>query len=182
MEEYIFPDFSRIKRSLNHIIDFIDGYSINYRFIIPAQFKPAFDIKLTSRMIKVPTSDPTGFIRKKEWIYTQGKYYSFDKGDVFYDAKEPYYQEWSDALKKIKCCIQISEASPAYPELIKISLKGKKKYSYNPGQIKFKLFRPDQNHIRLIEQKTYECTQEAFVFLLHTGTLKTLDKNTIKII
>ena len=173
---------SKNRRSLKLMVHFVNGYSVDYCFVLPENFKPALDIKQTYRVIKKPIADPPGFIKKKESFYTQGKYYSFDNGDTLYDSADAYGDDWSVAIKKIKYSIQIKDASPAFRELTEITLEGKKKYHYNPGRVEFTLYKPDKNFTRLVEHKTYECTQENFVALLQYGTLKTLDNKTIKIL
>ena len=68
------------RRSQILIANFVDGYASDYMFPLPASFKDALDIKYTSVTI----------LEQQKNVFTQGRNYSFQEGDVIYDTKNAY--------------------------------------------------------------------------------------------
>lgn len=179
------------ERSLVLITNFINGYSSDFTFELPENFRDALDIKLTPRVIW----------GKNVNVYTQGRNFNFQDGDVIYDSKDAYIMEWGCALEKLKYCFQIQKARSAAAEvnevwesLTPLKIKHSKvpdkeevierhmiitKYKYDPGYVKFKLFQPNDEKTELVEKEVFECTQESFVVLLQSGILRTIDKRKI---
>ncbi|MEJ2105020.1 MAG: hypothetical protein P8X47_10650 [Ignavibacteriaceae bacterium] len=181
---------SRDERSLILIANFINGYTTDFKFELPESFRDALDIKLTPKTI----------LGKTENLYTQGRNYSFKDGDVIHNTKDAYLLEWGEALRTIKYSIQIIMARDASTEITEsyetlddiIKLKYIKKseddkviernkiifnkYTYDPGYVKFKLLRPNDNKSKLIEEGVFETTQEYFVLFLQSAILITIDK------
>jgi len=116
---------------------------------IPPFFNNALDIRDTERK-----KDKISY-----WVWTQGADFSFSVGDVIYDTKEAY-KTWSEAIKKIGICIQVTRA---------VSASSSEAGFRFPGRISFDLFLPDQSKVRLQKISEYEMTQYEFVSLLIFG-------------
>lgn len=178
------------------IANFIDGFALGWKMAIPEAFKDALDIKLTPRKLA----------GKTEMILTQGRIYTFKKGDTLYDTKHAY-QEWGEALKILKLSVQVQHAIPsgyvAYEsietkdkELVIVHQKGKakpkeitvdnglslskKRIAY--GLVRFKVYCPNNDKTALEEKKEIECTQDDFVSFLQTGIVRTKQGKTIDLL
>jgi len=194
MKEQTFS-IGREERSLILIANFTDGYTSDFKFSLPESFREALDIKITPRMV----------FGKNRNVYTQGRNFAFKEGDVIYNTKKAYQLVWGEALKEIELSLQILKANDASTEIkekyesqnpsITFTLKKNNeekvveidriivnKYVYNPGYVKFQVFKPDEKKVGLTKIAIYECTQENFVVLLQTGILRTLDEQIINLL
>lgn len=104
-----------------------------------------------------PQETPTSKQAVFEW--TQGPYFSFAEGHLFYDTPKGY-EKWEMALRNIKTCCKIISATPT-------ELKNKELVE---GIVNFTLYRPNKNHTLLEVVKEYKLSQTAFVDFLKTGT------------
>jgi hypothetical protein len=134
----------RAERSPDLIADFVEGFAVGWHMALKESFKMELDIKLT-------------WINK---IWTQGPYYCFSEGQIFYDTKEAY-SCWQDALNKVNLACQIIAAKPNMP-LKTVNEK---------GYVQFLLFRPDEERKKLIPFVGYNLSQDNFVNFLKTGNL-----------
>lgn len=89
----------RPKRSTKLISDFRDGYTKGWAFCLPASFRDALDIKLTTRVLK----------GKKTLVWTQGKDFAFRRGDIIYDGRPAYKMSWSKGVKLVDFALQVTE-------------------------------------------------------------------------
>jgi hypothetical protein len=96
-----------MKRSLKLIANFVDGYAEGWFFAVGDFFRDNLDIKLTDRIVR--EKDDLGKNKKSTKIYTQGKEYSFEIGDIFYDSPNGYLR-WDIALKNFNQMCQITNA------------------------------------------------------------------------
>ncbi len=71
--------------------------------------------------------------------------YSFAAGELFYDAAEAYNLPWSEALQKIRYCLQIQDGTPT-----------------RAGRITFKLYTPNDEKTALRETGSSSSTQADF--------------------
>jgi len=116
---------------------------------IPPFFNNALDIRDTERK-----KDKISY-----WVWTQGADFSFSVGDIIYDTKYAY-NPWSEALKKIKICIQVTKA---------VSASSSEAGFRFPGRISFDLFFPDPSKEKLQKVSEFEMSQYEFVSLLIFG-------------
>jgi hypothetical protein len=165
----------RLKRSLNHIANFENGYAVDWYFAIPECFKSELDIKLTAR--KVPliidgkeqyeiVKTPKGNDKRQRLVvslftWTQGKEYCFAEGHTFYDTPKAYLQ-WDEALLHIKIACHILQATPS-----KLDENGK----LVKGFVKCKLSKPDRSKKSLKTIGEHTMSQDEFVNFLKTGKL-----------
>lgn len=148
------------KRSTVLLANFIDGFADGWYMAIKESFKMELDIKLTERK--------KNKVAYFEW--TQGPYYCFSEGQIFYDSKEGHTC-WSDALKKVNLACQIIAAKPNTPLKYDNELSGKTEFRVIDGYVQFLLFRPDEERTKLIPYVGYNLTQNNFVNFLKTGHL-----------
>lgn len=145
------------KRSTKLIADFESGFAKGWEMAVGEWFREALDIKLTDRVNN----------GRKKKVWTQGKAYSFDTGDVVYDSMGGYSAIWSDAIKNINILLQVIDATPAeYKE----EEGGKKKLT--PGRVRFQVLMPDHQKKGLIKHDVVSCTQAEFVNILKKGTIQ----------
>jgi hypothetical protein len=169
------------------VATFENGFAAGWFFAISEACKDALDIKQTERAFK----------GVKETLWTQGKLYAFNHGDVFYDTREAYGpDEWQSVLNKIRVCVQIREARPSTlveskqyrtakaVEVIEDKSETPKsqlqQISYsrtrvNFGFVRFVVMTPNALEGKLVEEATYETDQELFVRFLQTGLLRCND-------
>lgn len=81
-------------------------------FLLPA-FKAALDIKY---LLKQRKKNKVVVEEWHEWL--QGSSFHFDRGHMIYDTNDAYDLPWSQALKRIRNCLQVTHASPASPEIL----------------------------------------------------------------
>ena len=138
------------KRHTNLIAHFVNGYADGWFMAVKESYRNALDIKYTERK-----KDKKSFF---EW--TQGQYFSFAEGHLFYDTPKGY-EKWEKALRAIKTCCKIVSATP-------IELKNKKLVE---GRVKFIIYKPDEKFTSLKAVKNYKLSQTEFVIFLKTGVL-----------
>lgn len=178
-------------RSLVCIAKFVDGFASGWFFAVREINQDALDTKLTERVFNGP----------KDAVWTQGKYYNFKPGDVFYDVRDAYGLAWGEALKLIRFCVQVQSATPSSivktkgyrtkdPVCVFEDFNDKSKtekstgaklykliYTRNRmsfGSVAFSLFRPNK-HTGELAEYSYKTDQESFVVFLQTGVLRTND-------
>lgn len=146
------------KRADELITSFVDGYAEGWFMAVGEQFRNELDIKYTKRVVN----------KVDYYKWTQGPYFCFAEGQVFYDS--PYgYSHWREALNKIKLACKIVEAKPnalSADELVD------SKRTINKGYVKFNLYEPNSERTFLIKIKEFELPQDDFVFFLQTGKVK----------
>jgi hypothetical protein len=148
-----------MKRSLKLIANFVDGYAEGWFFAVGDFFRDNLDIKLTDRIVR--EKDDLGKNKKSTKIYTQGKEYSFEIGDIFYDSPNGYLR-WDIALKNFNQMCQITNAvSDQYDSQKKII----------NGLVDFDLYRVNSERNGLQFVGNYRKTQHGFVKFLATGVL-----------
>lgn len=150
----ITTDVKKIRRSIDLVANFVDGFADGWYMAVKDSFKMELDIKLT-------------WINK---IWTQGPYYCFSEGQIFYDVREGYCG-WQDALKKINLACQIVAATPKIPLKVNNDFSEKTEPMTFPGNVQFVLFRPDEERTKLIPYVGYNLSQDDFVNFLKTGKL-----------
>lgn len=108
---------------------------------------------------EAPESGKTSKQSVFEW--TQGQYFSFAEGHLFYDTPKGY-EKWEKALRAIKTCCKIVSATPT------VLNKNKKLVE---GIVVFTIYKPDEKHRFLKAVKDYKLSQTEFVNYLKTGLL-----------
>jgi hypothetical protein len=150
----------RAKRSTELIADFTDGYAVGWYMAIKDSFKKELNIEFTERK--------KAKVSYYEW--TQGPYYCFSEGQVFYDVKEGYTC-WQFALKKVNIACQIIAAKSNTPLKYDNEISGKTEYMVIVGYVQFKLFKPDEERTKLDPYAEHILSQNDFVCFLKTGKL-----------
>jgi hypothetical protein len=119
---------------------------------VPRCFNRALDIRRTPR-VPEPNCDPV-------MVWTQGREFTFEKGDTIYDTPNAYLT-WSKALQHIRLCLLVTSAtgatSPPAPEL------------RSAGSVAFEVLIPNNDKTRLVLSACHVLTQDAFIRLLISG-------------
>lgn len=139
------------RRHINLIAVFLDGYANGWHMAVKECFRNELDIKYTERK-----KNKQSFF---EW--TQGPYYSFAEGHLFYDTPKGY-GKWEKALKAIKMCCKIDAATPTVLD------KNKKLVE---GTVVFTIYKPSEKLTSLKAAGNYKLSQTEFVNFLKTGCL-----------
>jgi hypothetical protein len=139
------------KRETRLIADFVNGYAHGWFMAVKECYRNELDIKYSERK-----KDKHSFF---EW--TQGPYFSFAEGDLFYDSPKAY-KKWGQALKAIKIACKISSATP--------TILNKNK-NLVEGVVNFTIYKPDKECESLIAVQDYKVSQREFVNFLKTGRL-----------
>lgn len=155
------PQIKRVKRSTELIANFVEGYATNWSFAMKECFKMELNIEFTARK-----KDKATYY---EW--TQGPYYCFSEGQVFYDVKEGYTC-WQEALKKVNQACQIIAAKPNTPLKFDNEITGKTEFRVLEGYVQFSLFKPDEARTKLVSYAEHTLSQNDFVTFLKTGKIK----------
>ncbi|GEM_PF-3091717 len=108
---------------------------------------------------EAPKSGKTSKQSVFEW--TQGPYFSFTEGHIFYDTPKAY-KKWKKAIKAIKIACKIVSATPTMLD------KNKKLVE---GIVIFTIYKPDAKLTSLKAVKDYKLSQTEFVNFLKTGVL-----------
>jgi hypothetical protein len=108
---------------------------------------------------EAPKSGKTSKQSVFEW--TQGQYFSFAEGHLFYDTPKGY-EKWEKALRAIKTCCKIVSSTPT-------GLNKNKKLL--EGMVVFTTYKPDEKFTSLKAVKDYKLSQTEFVNFLKTGVL-----------
>ena len=122
---------------------------------VPKCFDESLDIQLTERKIK----------RESFMVWTQGVNFSFDEGDMFYDASEGY-ERWSTALKHVNLAVQVNTG---------ISAQTLDDGGRLTGNVRFSILVPAADRSCLAKAGDHSMSQDDFVrFLISgpTGVLK----------
>jgi hypothetical protein len=139
------------KRYTQLIADFVDGYADGWFMAVKECYRNQLDIKFTERK-----KNKNSYL---EW--TQGPYYSFAEGHLFYDTPKAY-GKWGQALKAVRIACQITSATP--------TILGKNKILVD-GTVTFTIYKPDKECTSLIAGKECKLSQREFVNFLKTGEL-----------
>jgi hypothetical protein len=139
------------KRHLYLVAHFVNGYAKDWFMAVKECYRTELDIKYTERKKNKQSFG--------EW--TQGPYFSFAEGHLFYDTPKGY-EKWEKALTAVKTCCQISFATPT------VLNKNKKLVE---GMVFFTIYKPDETFTSLKAVKDYTLSQTEFVNFLKTGVL-----------
>ena len=139
------------KRHTNLIANFVDGYAASWFMAVKECYRNELDIKYTGRK-----KHKQSFF---EW--TQGPYFSFAEGHMFYDTPKAY-KKWGKAIKVIKIACKIVVATPTMLD------KNKKLVE---GMVVFTIYKPDAKLTFLKAVKDCKLSQTEFVNFLKTGLL-----------
>ena len=139
------------KRQTQLIANFVKGYAEGWFMAVKECYRNELDIKLTERK-KNKQSYP-------EW--TQGPYFSFAEGHLFYDTPKAY-KKWNQAIKAIKIACKITSATPTMLDKNKNLLE---------GMVNFTTYKPDKKATSLMAVQDYKVSQREFVHFLKTGQL-----------
>jgi hypothetical protein len=139
------------RRHTNLIANFVDGYVDGWFMAVKECYRNQLDIKLTER-----TKNKQSYL---EW--TQGPYFSFAEGHLFYDTPKAY-KKWEQALKVIKEACKITSATPTILDRNKNLVE---------GTVTFTLYKPDKKSNSLIAVKEHKLSQKEFVNFLKIGVL-----------
>lgn len=140
------------KRKTHLIANFVRGYAKGWSMAVKKCYRNQLDIKYTERKKKKGPSF--------EW--TQGPYFSFAEGHLFFDNPKAYKNNWRQALKVIKKACKVTSATPTNID---------KNKSLIEGTVNFTIYKPNKNFTSLIADKDYTLTQSEFVNFLRTGDL-----------
>ena len=153
----------RNRRSKKLIADFSSGYAANWFFCVREANYLALDIVLSPRRKNKQTI----------MVLTQGKFYNFHDGSIFYDNKIAYEVPWGEALKKLKYSVQIVDVIPTTNKITFVydnTIIRQNSIAY--GDVTFKLYQPTADNTKEECVGTYTCKQDEFLNFLKTGKLK----------
>ncbi len=122
---------------------------------VPPCFNEALDIKRTERVKN----------KEKSRIWTQGSWFSFNRGDTLYDSPAGY-KIWSEALKNIKLCVQVKVASSAEP-----SDGASERFS---GSVTFSILTGNKDRSKIVERAEHTMSRDDFVRFLIAGPVEGL--------
>lgn len=165
-DELIHAKKSRIKRTSNLLRDPLSQDTPDWYMCVPSFFNNALDIKFIERVKTIKQQDQENpnskvkKIKKTELVWTQGSAFFFEEGCTLYDTINGYL-EWSEAIKKIKLCIQIIKSVEATPRIADLDR--------DPGSITFKILVPNQEKTKLTPLGDYIMTQDEFIRFLIAG-------------
>ena len=137
------------RRHTNLIANFVNGYADGWFMAVKECYRNQLDIKLTERK-----KNKQSYL---EW--TQGPYYSFAEGHLFYDTPKGY-KKWNQAIKAIKIACKITSATPTMLDKNKNLLE---------GAVNFTIYKPDKQFESLVGTRDYKVSQKGFVNFLRTG-------------
>lgn len=115
---------------------------------VPTCFNNALDIR---RTVRVGSPKP---------VWTQGANFSFAPGDTIYDTPHGY-QAWADALRHIRYCFHVSDATAVSPSTTGAARQ--------PGSVTFTVSSPNEPRTALSQVRIYTVTQDEFVRFLISG-------------
>jgi len=139
------------KRHTNLIADFVNGYAAGWFMAVKECYRNELDIKFIERKKA----------KQSFFEWTQGPYFSFAEGHIFYDTPKAY-KKWGQATKAIKIACKIISATPTVLDKNKNLVEGK---------VVFTIYKPDAKRISLNADKDYTLSQTEFVNFLKTGVL-----------
>jgi len=149
------------KRSETPSVTFDAGYAVGWAMAVPHCFHSALDIELTPRVKKA--SSP-GKEKREVMVWTEGKpaLYDFSPGDIIYNNRAAYEQEWGKALKNVSVALQVVQAKPDRSD----GRGGK-----ISGSILVLEFRRKTDKSGLEQVREHLVTPDEFVSALKSGTL-----------
>lgn len=116
-----------------------DSAATDWFMHVPDVFNESLDIKRVTRA------------GSEEKVWNQGKGFNFRAGQVLYDSADGY-KVWGEALRLIKCVIQVKNALPAQRE--------------GQGSVSFVLLRPNSAKTAVEPIGKYTVSQFQFVRIL----------------
>lgn len=141
------------------------GWTVDWAFDVPDSFADALDIKLMPKVwteypvdeqgkkiprIKdgVPVLTKAGKpeyvkIQRRKLEWTQGSTFSFDRGQIFYDAPEARTMVWKETLPCINTALQIKTGRPADPARVRV-----RRFQQQPTDIREMLARIKEQGLR----------------------------------
>ncbi len=147
-----------VKRSIELLADFSNGYAEGWHFCVPIFFYDALDIKFTSR--------------KKMKLWTQGSTFNFSTGDMIWNHAYPYCENFVSDVNENKIGIQVQSSAPCLPQT--------KNRLRNSGKVNFTIFieknDSDSNFIWKIGGN-YSLSQDSFIEFLIKGWSQSIDLN-----
>jgi hypothetical protein len=150
LDKLVKPEAQR-QRRLTDLLRPPDVAAVDWFMFVPTCFNAALDIQQTVRVIE-----------KQETLqWTQGSTFSFSVGDIIYNTPKAY-EKWSEALKHIRFCIHVIDATPVAPASASAQRK--------PGRLAFDLLIPNEAGISLMRSSKHDMTQDEFIRLLIAGT------------
>lgn len=138
-------------RSDKLIAEFENGYAKGWFMAIGEYYRNELDIRLSERKKN----------KVSYYTWTQGPYFSFSAGHLFYNSRSAYEAVWHEAIKEIEVACQIISATPC-----KLDDKG----NFVDGAVEFKFYKNSSGNA-LTLAKTIKTTQTDFVKFLETGKL-----------
>lgn len=167
-------------RSLVHIVRFVDGYSVGWKFCLREELREMLDIRAADRV---------GF-SASERVFFQGKQYCFSAGHLIYDCREAYERKWEDALKVVRYAVQVVAGIPAgfvktkeYRTMDAVAVNEDGRLSAEPALIEYTRRKMGYGEVELsllknnagqglVEIGRYKTDQEKFVSFLQSGVLR----------
>jgi hypothetical protein len=139
------------KRHSQLAADFVNGYAKGWDMAVKESYRNELDIKYTERKKN----------KQSFWEWTQGPYFSFAEGHLFYNTPKAY-GKWEQAIKVIKIACQITSATPTILD---------RNTNLIEGIVNFTIYKPDEKLTFLKAVKNYKLSQKEFVIFLKTGVL-----------
>lgn len=139
------------KRHSQLVAHFVGGYAKGWDMAVKECYRNELDIKYTERKKN----------KQSFWEWTQGPYFSFAEGDLFYNTPKAY-GKWEEAIKDIKIACQITSATP--------TILGRNKELVE-GIVNFTIYKPDEKLTSMKVLKSYKLTQKEFFNFLKSGVL-----------
>jgi hypothetical protein len=139
------------KRHSQIVAHFVNGYAKGWYMAVKECYRNELDIKYTERKKN----------KQSFWEWTQGPYFSFSEGHLFYNTPKAY-KKWAEAIKDIKIACQITSATPTILDRNKNLIE---------GMVEFTIYEPDKKFASLKAAKNNKLSQKEFVNFLKTGIL-----------
>ncbi|MGA7579567.1 MAG: hypothetical protein ACLQUW_09345 [Desulfobaccales bacterium] len=148
----------RIKRSIELLADFSNGYAEGWYFCVPIFFYDALDIKFT--------------FQNKMKLWTQGSTFNFSTGDMIWNHAYPYCENFVSDVKKNRIGVQVQSSAPCLPQT--------KNRLRNSGKVNFTIFTKRNEDYSIFIWKragNYSLSQDEFIEFLIKGYSQSLDLN-----
>jgi len=139
------------KRHSQLVAHFVNGYAKEWDMAVKECYRNELDIKYTERKRN----------KRSFWEWTQGPYFSFAEGHLFYNTPKAY-RKWEEAIRDIKIVCVITAATPTILDRNKNLVE---------GIVNFTIYKPDEKLTSLKAVKNYKLSQTEFVNFLKTGVL-----------
>ena len=168
------------ERSLVTIAQFVNGYTVGWRFYLREEYRETLDIRKT----------PWVGYEGPELPYSQGRNFCFAAGHIVYDTPKATEGVWKEALQHIRFAVQVVSATPAglvktkefqtegpvavmednKPAKLRKLIYKRERMSW--GNVEFALLKNKSDCSGLREIGRYKTDQEKFVSFLQTGVLR----------